>query len=324
MSILYRHLAISNHPAARGIREAYRFLRNFSLPAPRLIFGPILAVYLFFRAIYYFSIRVFVCEPFFKAYCAKHGRNVHTGVFVHWIQGRGQLILGDNVTVDGKCNFIFAVRYTERPTLRIGNNVVIGHNSTFTVGREITIGNNVMIAANVDMFDSPGHPVDPALRLAGSPALPEDVKPIRIEDNVWIGGGTIIYPGVTVGEGSIAARGAVVMNNVPPNVIVAGSPARQIARIGHTGVDLVQKEYAERDLQALKEILCRVLSRESIAEDEDIYEAGLTSIMALPLLSEIEHTFELTIPDADFLDARTPRALAQLIQQLRMLGFSGQ
>jgi acetyltransferase-like isoleucine patch superfamily enzyme len=64
--------------------------------------------------------------------------------------------------------------------------------------------------------------------------LPEDVKAIRIEDNAWIGSGTIIYPGVTVGEGSIVARGAIVMSSVPPNVIVAGSPARQIARIGNS------------------------------------------------------------------------------------------
>jgi carbonic anhydrase/acetyltransferase-like protein (isoleucine patch superfamily) len=232
LSSLYRHLAISDHPAARGIRAIYRFLHNFSLPAPRWFFGPLLAVYLISRRVYYFLIRVFVCEPFFKMYCTQCGRNVHTGVFIHWVLGRGQLIVGDNVTVDGRCSFCFAVRYTERPTLRIGNNVGIGHSSSFTVGREITIGNNVMIGEYVVMFDSPGHPTDPALRLAGSPALAEDVKAIRIEDNAWIGSGTIIYPGVTVGEGSIVARGAIVMSNVPPNVIVAGSPARQIARIG--------------------------------------------------------------------------------------------
>ena len=84
-------------------------------------------MYLFLRRVYYFLIRVFVCEPFFKTYCAQYGRNVHTGVFVHWIRGRGQLIVGDNVTVDGKCSFIFAVRYAEQPTLRIGNNVWVGH-----------------------------------------------------------------------------------------------------------------------------------------------------------------------------------------------------
>lgn len=76
-------------------------------------------------------------------------------------------------------------------------------------------------------------------------------------------------------------------------------------------------EHSEQELRTLKEILCRLLSQENIAEDEDIYQAGLTSIMVLPLLSEIEDTFELTVPDADFLDARTPLALAQLVHRLR-------
>jgi acyl carrier protein len=79
----------------------------------------------------------------------------------------------------------------------------------------------------------------------------------------------------------------------------------------------MQKEYTEQDLGTLMEILGRFLNRTSIVEDEDIYHAGLTSIMVLPLLAEIEDTFQLTIPDAEFLNARTPRALAQMIQQLR-------
>jgi acyl carrier protein len=79
----------------------------------------------------------------------------------------------------------------------------------------------------------------------------------------------------------------------------------------------MQKENAERALETIKEILGRLLSRDSIVDDEDIYEAGLTSIMVLPLLAEIEDTFQLTIPDDDFLEARTPLSLAQLIQRLR-------
>jgi acyl carrier protein len=79
----------------------------------------------------------------------------------------------------------------------------------------------------------------------------------------------------------------------------------------------MQKENAERALETIKEILCRLLSRDSIVDNEDIYEAGLTSIMVLPLLAEIEDTFQLTIPDDDFLQARTPLSLAQMIQRLR-------
>jgi acyl carrier protein len=79
----------------------------------------------------------------------------------------------------------------------------------------------------------------------------------------------------------------------------------------------MQNEYAERDLETVKEILCRLLSQDRIVDNENIYEAGLTSIMVLPLLAEIEDTFQLAIPDDDFLDARTPRSLAQMIQRLR-------
>jgi len=75
--------------------------------------------------------------------------------------------------------------------------------------------------------------------------------------------------------------------------------------------------YAEQDLQKIKQILFGLLSQEALDDDEDIYDAGLTSIMVLPLLSEIENTFGLSIPDNDFLDAHTPRALAQMVQRLR-------
>jgi acetyltransferase-like isoleucine patch superfamily enzyme len=231
MSNLYRLIAISNHPLARGLRRMYRWSMGFSIPAPRWLFRPFLTAYIGLRAVYYFLFRILVCEPFFKTYCTEHGRNVRTGVYIHWVQGKGKLIVGHDVLIDGKCSFCFAVRYTEFPTLRIGNNVGIGHNSTFTIGREIDIGNNVMIAMGVNIFDSPGHPIDPILRRNGSPALADDVKAIRIEDDVWIGRDAVIFPGVTVGEGSVVAAGAIVMSNVPPYVVVAGNPARLIARI---------------------------------------------------------------------------------------------
>jgi acyl carrier protein len=80
----------------------------------------------------------------------------------------------------------------------------------------------------------------------------------------------------------------------------------------------VPEKHLERDLETIGQILSRLLGRESMDADEDIYEAGLTSIMVLPLLGEIEDTFHLTIPDTEFLDARTTRALARLIQKLRL------
>ncbi|HTV57382.1 MAG TPA: acyl carrier protein [Verrucomicrobiae bacterium] len=79
----------------------------------------------------------------------------------------------------------------------------------------------------------------------------------------------------------------------------------------------MQVDYNDQDLQNVTEIVCRILNRDNLPADEDLYEAGLTSVMVLPLLAEIESAFQLTIPDADFLDARTPHALAQMIYRLR-------
>jgi acetyltransferase-like isoleucine patch superfamily enzyme len=231
MSAAYRFLALSDHRMARGVRRVYRQIRGFSVPAPRVVAGPALSVVLSVKAAYYFLARVFFCEPLFKAHCAGYGRNSHTGAFLHWVQGRGDLIVGDNVTIDGRCNFFFAARYTEQPRLTIGDHTGIGHNCAFVVGRSISIGRHCRIGSSVQMFDSPGHPSDPTDRLAGLPARLEDVRPIELGDNVWIGSSSIIFPGVTIGEGSVVATGSVVMNGVPPNVVVAGNPARQVAAL---------------------------------------------------------------------------------------------
>lgn len=228
MTSAYRFLALSDHWLARVVRGAYRFLSNFSMPAPRWLVVPWLAAVIAMREAVYFVQRVFWCEPLFKAYCTSHGRRLKTGVFLHWVQGKGRLTVGDNVTVDGKSSFVFAVRYCDEPALEIGSNTIIGHNCSFTVGKKITVGSHCLIAGNVQMFDSPGHAMDPAGRKAGQPARIEDVLPIVIEDNVWIGRNAIIFPGVRIGEGSVVAMGTVVMNSIPPNTVVAGNPARQI------------------------------------------------------------------------------------------------
>ena len=115
-------IALSDHWFARFLRASRRAVLSFSVPAPKALVLPLISVFLTIRSIYYFVARVFFCEPFFKAYCTKYGRNLHTGVFFHWIQGRGEIIVGDNVSVDGRCNFFFAVRYSAKPTLTIGDN----------------------------------------------------------------------------------------------------------------------------------------------------------------------------------------------------------
>lgn len=237
MSSLYQFLATSNHPAARTARGLRRRIQGVSLPAPRPLVKPMLWAFLGLRSVYYFGKRVLVCEPLFKAYCRCHGRGLRTGVYIHWVQGKGDLILGDDVLVDGKSTFSFAARFTARPTLIVGDHTSIGHNCRFSVGKRITIGRHCEIASDVWMLDSSGHPSDPEARLAGLPPSPEEVRPIVIEDNVWIGSRSVIFPGVTIGEGSIVSAASVVTGDVPANTLVAGNPARKVRSLVARAVD---------------------------------------------------------------------------------------
>jgi serine acetyltransferase len=187
---------------------------------------PYLWTYLAARTVCYFLKRVFVCEPLLKASCKRYGKGTHTGVYVHWIHGQGDILLGDNVLLDGKCSITFSPWFTPAPTLEIGDNTMIGHGCAFNIGKRITIGKHCQIATNVWMLDSNGHPAgDPAERKAGLPPRPEEVQPIVIGDNVWIGSRSIIFPGVTIGEGSIISAGSLVRGSVPPYAVVAGPRA---------------------------------------------------------------------------------------------------
>ena len=108
----------------------------------------------------------------------------------------------------------------------MGNNVYCNMDCVFLDVNTITIGNNVMLGPRVNLFTA-GHPIDADVRISDL----EFGLPIVIEDKVWIGGNATILPGVTVGENSIVAAGAVVTKDVPADSIVGGNPARLIRMI---------------------------------------------------------------------------------------------
>jgi maltose O-acetyltransferase len=90
------------------------------------------------------------------------------------------------------------------------------------VGR-ITIGDDVQIGPNVQLLTAT-HPVEPEPRRAKW----EGSRPIVIGNNVWLGGGVIVCPGVTIGENTVVGAGAVVTRDLPANVVAVGNPARVI------------------------------------------------------------------------------------------------
>jgi acetyltransferase-like isoleucine patch superfamily enzyme len=112
--------------------------------------------------------------------------------------------------------------------LSFGQGVDVGEFVVLRASGGLTIGDRVLIAAHA-VLTTRGHPEE----------LPRYGRlvdaPVVIEDDVWIGAGAIVLPGVSVGRGAIVAAGAVVTQSVEPMTIVAGVPARPIRSIAENG-----------------------------------------------------------------------------------------
>jgi len=119
----------------------------------------------------------------------------------------------------------------------IGKNVIININCTFVDCNKIEIGNNVLIASNVQIYTAT-HPVNVEERLlkgwkedSGHAFFKVYALPVKIEDNVWIGGGTIILPGVTIGKNSVIGAGSVVTKDIPNNCVAVGNPCKVMKKL---------------------------------------------------------------------------------------------
>ena len=128
-------------------------------------------------------------------------------------------------TVDDSFFLIPPFYATGGADIRIGCNVFVNQNCTFYDLGGLDIGDDVLIGPNVSLITS-SHPLEPSLRRDGVIA-----KPIVIERNVWIAAGVTVIGGVTIGENSVVAAGAVVTKDVPANSLVGGNPARIIRSI---------------------------------------------------------------------------------------------
>ncbi|MFZ1502300.1 MAG: sugar O-acetyltransferase [Nitrospira sp.] len=107
--------------------------------------------------------------------------------------------------------------------IRLGRNVFINYHCIFLDCASIEIGNDVQIGPSVQLYTAQ-HPLDAEVRRSGL----ESALPIRIGNDVWIGGGSVVLPGVTIGARSVVGAGSVVVHNVPPDSLVVGNPARMV------------------------------------------------------------------------------------------------
>ena len=128
--------------------------------------------------------------------------------------------VGDGVTVRPP----LFVDYGENIT--IGPGTFVNFNLTALDVAEIRIGSDCQIGPNVQLL-TPTHPVEPGPRRDKL----EAARPVTIGDNVWLGGGAIVCPGVRIGDNSVIGAGAVVTRDIPANVVAVGNPARVIREL---------------------------------------------------------------------------------------------
>ena len=107
-----------------------------------------------------------------------------------------------------------------------GDNLYINYDCTILDCNMVHLGNNVLLAPKVQIYAA-YHPTDSQIRLSGQ----ELAAPVTIGNNVWLGGGAIVCPGVKIGNNVTVGAGSVVTKDLPDNVVAVGNPCRIIKRI---------------------------------------------------------------------------------------------
>ena len=115
--------------------------------------------------------------------------------------------------------------------LSVGDAFYANYNCTFIDSGKIVIGDHVLLGPSVSIYTAE-HPLEPELRIRGY----ETVKDVDIGDNTWIGGGTIILPGVRIGKNVVIGGGSVVKHDIPDGVLAAGNPCRIIREITYNHI----------------------------------------------------------------------------------------
>lgn len=105
--------------------------------------------------------------------------------------------------------------------IRVGENFYTNHNCVILDAAKVTFGDNVFIGPNCGFYTA-GHPLDVERRNMGL----EYACPITVGNNVWIGGGVQVMPGVTIGDNTVIAGGSVVTKDIPGGVLAAGNPCK--------------------------------------------------------------------------------------------------
>lgn len=164
-------------------------------------------------------------------------------------------ILNDLFGAHGENTFVelpFHLDYGFNVT--VGDNFFANTNLMLLDTAPIEFGDDVLVAPNVSIYTA-GHALDPELRLRTGA---EYAFPVKIGNNVWIGGSVTICPGVTIGDNSVIGAGSVVTKSIPANSLAYGNPAKVVRQF-----DERDKQFYFKEKEVTQEYIEKVKNGES-------------------------------------------------------------
>ncbi len=222
----------------RFVKPAWLAIQDFHVPVVRPIVSLLYAERQLRGILWPLVAKALYREPLLRYRCERVGRRLQLEGVIPEIDGDGRIVLGDDVRIGPRCSWGVGMKMSEGAELVIGNDVSIGYQNIISIARSVHIGDHTMLAGNVSIYDNPSHPLSPGRRLRHEAFDLEDARPVVIGRNVWIGSGAYIMRGVTIGDDSIVAAGAIVTKDVPPRTLVGGNPAKVLKSIADDAASL--------------------------------------------------------------------------------------
>ncbi len=168
------------------------------------------------------GLRVARAIAFLRARGVEHGSLPYLRGMLPLVTNGGRMVVGDDFHMDG-LQFRSHLSTGRDGVLEIGDRVFVNRGVAIHASERVTIGDNAFIGDLSAIYDSNFHELEPGSGVK--------VAQVRIGRNVWIGRAAIVLPGVTIGDHSVVAAGAVVTRDVPAGQLVGGNPAKPLREL---------------------------------------------------------------------------------------------
>lgn len=217
------------------VYDVAKAVRSMSLPSWKPIHKPLYYFHVAVKNFVHKAYQGLWVVPAFRARCQVAGKGIRLPNGMPEIMGDHLILkVGDDTQILDST--LAASHLFDKPLLSIGSRVTVGYHSDISVAQQVYIGDDTVIAKDCYIADNDGHPISPNMRKNHLGIGIDDVNPVKIGANCWIGCGAYILKGATIGHNSIVAANSVVLRGYyPANSLIAGNPAKVVYEFDEDG-----------------------------------------------------------------------------------------